>query len=121
MSSDVIAAKDQNDHPYRSLRNNVSLLGSMLGETMAKSHGDEFLASVERIRLLSKSGSLGDDVSWEQLETLLSGLEPQQLSLVARAFAQFLNLANIADQHHRLSRERDAVNSAGRKLTSAMD
>lgn len=121
MSSDVVAAKVQKDHPYRSLRNNVSLLGSMLGETMAKSHGEAFLASVERIRLLSKSGSGGDDVSWEQLESLLSGLETQQLGLVARAFAQFLNLANIAEQHHGLSRERDAVNSASRTLAGAMD
>lgn len=121
MNSDVITANDQKDHPYQSLRNNVSLLGSMLGETMAKSHGEAFLASVERVRLLSKSGSMGDDVSWEQLESLLSSLETQQLSLVARAFAQFLNLANIAEQHHGLSRERDAVNSASRTLTSAMD
>ncbi len=29
---------------YRSLRQNVSALGSMLGETMAEDLGDEFLA-----------------------------------------------------------------------------
>ncbi|MDP5053597.1 MAG: phosphoenolpyruvate carboxylase, partial [Congregibacter sp.] len=102
-------------------RNNVSLLGSMLGDTMAESHGAEFLGRVERIRLLSKSGSNGDDASWQQLEALLAGLETQQLGLVARAFAQFLNLANIAEQHHGLSREMDEVNSASRTLSRAMD
>ncbi|WOJ95424.1 phosphoenolpyruvate carboxylase [Congregibacter brevis] len=121
MSSASSESKDSNGHQYRSLRNNVSLLGSMLGETMAKSHGEDFLASVEKIRLLSKSGSTGDDSSWEQLETLLAGLETEQLGLVARAFAQFLNLANIAEQHHGLSREMDAVNSASRTLSGVMD
>ncbi|MFK8042470.1 phosphoenolpyruvate carboxylase [Congregibacter sp.] len=121
MSSASSVSQDSNGHQYRSLRNNVSLLGSMLGETMAKSHGEEFLASVEKIRLLSKSGSTGDDSSWEQLETLLAGLETEQLGLVARAFAQFLNLANIAEQHHGLSREMDAVNSASRTLSGVMD
>ncbi|WP_439102226.1 phosphoenolpyruvate carboxylase [Congregibacter sp.] len=121
MSSDTPEARNDNTHPYRSLRNNVSLLGSMLGETMAQSHGEEFLASVERIRLLSKSGSNGEDGSWEQLEALLAGFETEQLGLVARAFAQFLNLANIAEQHHGLSREMDAVNSASRTLAGVME
>ncbi|EAQ96000.1 phosphoenolpyruvate carboxylase [Congregibacter litoralis] len=121
MTSESQGTQDDNDHPYRSLRNNVSLLGSMLGETMAQSHGEDFLASVERIRLLSKSGSNGEDRSWEQLEALLAGFETEQLGRVARAFAQFLNLANIAEQHHGLSREMDTVNSASRTLTGVMD
>ncbi|EED33444.1 phosphoenolpyruvate carboxylase [gamma proteobacterium NOR5-3] len=121
MSNDPSASKGASGQEYRSLRSNVSLLGSILGETMAQSHGEDFLASVERVRLLSKSGSMGDDASWEHLESLLGGLETEQLGLVARAFAQFLNLANIAEQHHGLSREMDAVNSASRTLTRALD
>lgn len=103
---------------YRSLRHNVSLLGSMLGDTMAASHGRAFLDKVEQIRLLSKSASNGDDGSWEQLERILSELDVDELAPVARAFAQFLNLANIAEQHHGLSREMDAVNSASKTLGS---
>jgi phosphoenolpyruvate carboxylase len=86
------------------LRQNVSVLGSMLGETMAASHGDAFLAKIEQIRQLSKSASAGDDASWQQLEQILRALESEELAPVARAFAQFLNLANIAEQHHGLSR-----------------
>lgn len=106
---------------YRSLRHNVSVMGSMLGDTMAASHGEEFLAKIERIRLLSKSASTGDDESWEQLETLLAGLAPDELAPVARAFSQFLNLANIAEQHHGLSREMDATNSASRNLAAVLE
>lgn len=116
-----VVSNESSDQRYRSLRHNVSLLGSMLGDTMASSHGEEFLARVERIRLLSKSASTGDDSSWEQLESLLSDLETPELGLVARAFAQFLNLANIAEQHHGLSREMDAVNSASRTLSGVIE
>jgi phosphoenolpyruvate carboxylase len=105
---------------YRSLRQNVSVLGSMLGETMAASHGDAFLAKIEQIRQLSKSASAGDDASWQQLEQILRALESEELAPVARAFAQFLNLANIAEQHHGLSREMDAVNSASRTLSNVL-
>lgn len=108
-------------HTHASLRQNVSLLGSMLGETMAASHGEEFLEQVEKIRLLSKSASSGDDASWDQLEQLLTQLSTEDLSGVARAFAQFLNLANIAEQHHGLSREMDQSNSASKTLAQVLD
>jgi phosphoenolpyruvate carboxylase len=105
---------------YRTLRSNVSFLGSILGETLAASHGEAFLDKIERIRLLSKAASQGDDGSRAELETLLGGLAPAELAPVARAFAQFLNLANIAEQHHGLSRDMDEINSASRTLAAAL-
>jgi phosphoenolpyruvate carboxylase len=39
---------------------------------------------------------------------------------VARSFAQFLNLANIADQHHVVSREMEPLMSASRNLNKGM-
>ncbi len=105
---------------HESLRRNVSHLGSILGETMAASRGDEFLARVEQIRLLSKAASMGDADSPAELETVLAGLNHDELAPVARAFAQFLNLANIAEQHHGLSREMDAKNSASNTLTAIL-
>ena len=119
--NDTATATDELELRYRSLRQNVSLLGSLLGETLAASHGDAFLDRVERIRLLSKAASAGDDASWQELEQLLSGLSGEELIPVARAFAQFLNLANIAEQHHGLSREMDAENSASRTLGASME
>jgi len=106
---------------YESLRRNVSHLGNILGQTMAESHGEEFLGKVEQIRLLSKAASTGDGDSRRALEQLLGGLEHDELAPVARAFAQFLNLVNIAEQHHGLSREMDALNSASNTLVSALE
>jgi len=107
--------------PYESLRRNVSLLGSLLGETMADHLGAPFLEKVEQIRLLSKSASAGDGDSWEKLGRLLSRLSDEEFIPVARAFAQFLNLANIAEQHHGLSREMDRLNSSSRTLAQAIE
>ena len=42
----------------------------------------------------------------QQLTATLDGLEEDELLPVARAFNQFLNLANIAEQYHRIRRRR---------------
>lgn len=112
---------EHTEAPYRSLRANVSLLGSLLGEVMAADRGQEFLQRVERVRLLSKGASSGDEQSWDELETMLGELPSDELSPIARAFSQFLNLANIAEQHHSLSREMDRSNSASGSLRQTLN
>ena len=114
------AESDQTQR-YQSLRANVSLLGRLLGETIAERDGEPLLARVERVRLLSKSASAGDAPSWRELEQLLTGLSTDDLARVARAFAHFLNLSNIAEQHHGLSREMEAAGSASRTVTRALE
>ncbi len=105
---------------YRNLRSNVSQLGSLLGETIAAAEGEDFLALVEQIRVLSKSARTGDEEAREELLSVLRNLDNEQLLPVARAFAQFLNLANIAEQHHRESREMDDQFSASRMLDTTL-
>jgi phosphoenolpyruvate carboxylase len=56
------------------------------------------LSGVEQIRLSSKEAQ--DSDSWDALDRLLASVEEQEFLIIARAFSQFLNLANIADQHH---------------------
>lgn len=92
------------------------MLGRVLGETMSEAAGPEFLDKIEQIRTLSKSARAGDGDDKNRLMALLLGLERDELLPVARAFSQFLNLANIADQHHAISREMDEVNSATESL-----
>jgi len=109
------------DEQYASLRHNVSMLGRLLGETMSDADGPEFLDKVEQIRVLSKSARAGDSDDARRLRTLLLGLDRDDLLPVARAFSQFLNLANIADQHHIMSREMDAEYSATGTLAGVFD
>jgi len=106
---------------YSSLRANVSFLGRTLGEVVADAEGQDFLALVEEIRTLSKLAREGNGGAREQLLALLRGLDESQLVPVARIFSQFLNLANIADQQHNVSREMDASFSATRTLASTLE
>lgn len=88
---------------YAALRANVGLLGTELGETLRQHLGDAVLARVEQIRQLSKEARQGDGKQAEQLRQVLTALTDDELLPVARAFAQFLNLANLAEQHFSVS------------------
>lgn len=86
------------------LREDVHLLGELLGETIRQQHGEAFLQKVEDIRHSAKADRL---VEGEKLSSTLGDLAEEDLLPVARAFNQFLNLANIAEQYQ-LIRRRDA-------------
>ncbi len=107
------------ENTHTSLRANVNLLGRILGDIIREAEGEAFLDQIERIRSLSKSSRSGIDQDHTRLEDMLRNLDPDQLVPVARSFSQFLNLANIADQHHGISREMESENSAARTLDSA--
>jgi len=92
--------------PNKSLRDDVRLLGVLLGETLQAHEGDQLLRTVERVRALAKAGRAGDTSDFETLTAELSAMPVEAALPVARAFAHFLNLANIAEQHHRVRRRR---------------
>lgn len=98
------------DDPHKPLRDDVRLLGRLLGETLRRQEGEALFRRVERVRALAKRARRTDasaapgafDALAEEL-----ALMPVEAALpVARAFAHFLNLANIAEQHHRVRRRR---------------
>ncbi|WP_159739498.1 phosphoenolpyruvate carboxylase [Vibrio atypicus] len=109
---------------YSALRSNVSMLGHLLGNTIKDAHGEELLEKVETIRKLSKSALAGNQADRESLIEEIKNLPNEQLTPVAHAFNQFLNLTNMAEQYHTISRhcdahvcEPDALNSLFSKLS----
>ncbi|WP_122448450.1 phosphoenolpyruvate carboxylase [Pseudomonas viridiflava] len=90
------------------LREDVHLLGELLGNTIREQRGAEFLDKIERIRKGAKAGRRGSAEGAEQLSSSVDGLEDDELLPVARAFNQFLNLANIAEQYQLMHRRDDA-------------
>lgn len=92
--------------PHKPLRDDVRLLGELLGATLREQEGDALFQTVERVRALSKSARSGDDADFQTLAEELARLPVEAAVPVARAFAHFLNLANIAEQHHRTRRRR---------------
>lgn len=92
-------------HPE--LRDNVRLLGDLLGQNIQEHLGQEFLDKLEAIRAAAKVDreEASGDASPE-LMRLLTSLGDREIVSVARAFNQFLNLANIAEQYHGARRTR---------------
>ncbi|MFN7145212.1 MAG: phosphoenolpyruvate carboxylase, partial [Myxococcota bacterium] len=88
------------------LRADVRLLGDTLGRVLRERGEPGLFDTVERVRALSKAARAGDRSAESQLEALLAGLPPRRAHEVASAFAHFLDLANIAEQHHRIRRRR---------------
>ncbi|AYC32022.1 phosphoenolpyruvate carboxylase [Pseudomonas cavernae] len=86
------------------LREDVHLLGELLGDTLRAQHGADFFDKIELIRKGAKAARQGSAAGAEQLSSTLDSLAEDELLPVARAFNQFLNLANIAEQYHRVRR-----------------
>ena len=86
------------------LREDVHQLGEQLGHTISVQHGAAFLEKIERIRKGAKAARRGSSEGAAQLSETLNQLNDAELLPVARAFNQFLNLANIAEQYHRVRR-----------------
>ncbi|WP_461536626.1 phosphoenolpyruvate carboxylase [Spongorhabdus nitratireducens] len=92
----------QETHPQ--LRRHVHLLGQLLGDTIRDDRGEAFLDKIETIRQLSKAARAGQSIERDELLKVLQGLNDGELLPVARAFSQFLNLVNIVEQHHGVSK-----------------
>ncbi len=82
------------------LKSHVNLLGQYLGKTIQTNYGNAFLHKIEEIRHLAKAIRQGDSQEDQgALVALLNALKDDELLPVCRAFSQFLNLANVAEQH----------------------
>lgn len=108
---------------YSALTSNVKMLGNLLGNTIKEAHGEEILNKVETIRQLSKAARNGSQEDRQALINEIETLPDEQFIPVARAFSQFLNLTNIAEQYHTISRhceehvcEPDVIQSLFSKL-----
>ncbi|MCO1655243.1 phosphoenolpyruvate carboxylase [Pseudonocardia sp. S2-4] len=83
----------------------------MLGQTLAHHGGPELLELVEQVRVLSRAAvRSGDDAG---ITALLRGLDAGAAVSLTRAFSQYFQLANIAEQRHR-ARELAASRPEGR-------
>ncbi|MDQ2044221.1 phosphoenolpyruvate carboxylase [Pseudoalteromonas sp. 20-92] len=105
---------------YAALRGNVNLLGQLLGQTIKDAQGQAILDKVEEIRALSKSSRSGNEGDRQALIEVLHALSDEELLPVARSFNHFLNLANVAEQFHTVSRFNDVGLGQQNPLTQTL-
>src|SRR3984893_12740757 len=113
----------ENEDKDLPLREDIRLLGRVLGDTIREQSGAAVFAVVERIRRSSvRFRRDADVVARRDLEETLNALPPQEALQIIRAFGFFSHLANIAeDQHHiRRTRAHALGASAPREGTMAL-
>jgi phosphoenolpyruvate carboxylase len=95
---------------HEALRADIRRLSTMLGQTLSHHGGPELLELVEQVRRLSRAAvQAGDDA---EITALLRGLDTGTAVSLVRAFSQYFQLANVAEQRHR-ARELAATHPAG--------
>jgi phosphoenolpyruvate carboxylase len=87
------------------LRRDVRLLGDLLGRVLVEQEGEALLEDVERVRALARAARAGEP--HEELQRAVEALPLERQTSVLRAFALYFQLANVAEQHHRVRRWRE--------------
>ncbi len=99
------------------LRDDVRLLGAILGRVLVEQEGQWLLDLVESIRRTSRAARREGPAD---VAATLAAVEPDAHALVLRAFAVYFQLANLAEQHHRLRRRREDAHD-GRVSRESLD
>jgi phosphoenolpyruvate carboxylase len=92
---------------HSALRADIRRLSTMLGQSLAHQAGDELLELVEEVRKLARENP-------DAVTERLAGLDTGTAVTLARAFSQYFQLANVAEQLHR-SRELRELRPADRR------
>ncbi len=88
------------------LREDVKLLGALVGEILAEQRGPVFLAAVETLRraaIVRRETNAPVDA----IAAALTGIELDQAGDLVRAFATYFQAVNLAERVHRIRRRRD--------------
>ena len=104
------------------LREDIRLLGRILGNTVRDQEGADVFDLVERIRQTSIRFHRDEDKQARQeLEAILDSMSISQTLRIVRAFSYFSHLANIAEDQNniRQMRARSAASGAPRSGTLA--
>ena len=94
------------------LRNDVRRLADLLGQTIARQESEQLLSLVESLRLSVREG---------KQDQILSKLDDTQTISLVRAFSNYFNLANVAEQVNRSKVLADAHKSGGSWLSKTID
>jgi phosphoenolpyruvate carboxylase len=103
------------------LRRDVRSLGRLLGEVLKEQAGDKLFSAVEELRVLliehrELHAQPGHDIEnvqrlIERAERIVSRLDVAEAHLMAKAFAIYFELTNLAETNHRKRRRRAAQTS----------
>src|SRR5690349_11054400 len=103
------------------LRNDIRLLGRILGDTVRDQEGADVFDLVERIRQTSIRFHRDEDrLARRELETILDSMSISETVRIVRAFSYFSHLANIAEDHNNIRQMRARSSAQGAPRAGAL-
>jgi len=109
MANQVSATDEHNASADKDapLKEDIRLLGRLLGDVLREQEGEEVFAVVETIRQTAvRFRREADAGAAKELDGMLKILSREQTITVVRAFSYFSHLANIAEDQHHIRRRR---------------
>ncbi len=96
----------------RTLSDDVFLLGDLLGEVIQTQAGPAAFAMEEEARALGKAFRGGRREAGEELAALVAGVGVDEARVLIRAFTNYFQLVNLAEDNERIRRirRREATN-----------
>src|ERR1700744_4041242 len=103
------------------LREDIRLLGRILGDTVRDQEGADVFDLVERIRQTSIRFHRADDKAARgELELILDSMSNSQTVRIVRAFSYFSHLANIAEDQANIRRMREGSKAGSAPPTGTL-
>jgi len=89
------------------LRDDVRMLGAMLGDLIREQSGDSLYEFVETARLRAIRRREGNEKPGEELAELVGDLDAREALQVVRSFSTYFQMVNTAEKVHRIRRRRE--------------
>jgi phosphoenolpyruvate carboxylase len=97
----------------QALRQDVHMLGALVGELIKEQGGDELFELVENARLCSIRRREGNEKPGENLQDLVRNLDLAVAMEVIRSFSTYFQMTNTAEKVHRIRRRREYLQEVG--------
>ena len=91
----------------QALRDDVRMLGALVGDLIREQSGVELYELVESARLRAIRRREGNEKPGEELAELVSGLDPKLAHQIIRSFSTYFQMVNTAEKVHRIRRRRE--------------
>ena len=101
------------EHKDQALRDDVRMLGTLIGELLKEQGGEELFEIVENARLRAIRRREGNELPGENLENLIHDMDLSLAMEVIRAFSTYFQMVNTAEKVHRIRRRREYLQEEG--------
>ena len=116
-------SKHQTAELLTQLGKDIRYLGNILGTIIQDQQGSNVFDLVEEVRAAAKQRRTGDPAATQKLETIINQTNLQNKNALVKAFSNYFQLINIAEDQQRIRtlRDREFSNSLKESLDKAIE